>query len=567
MYNFLNVRKGEGVIDLVHLPPEAIRIELLANAAHLDDFTYKWFGQNGGGGMQFEPWEIVHFRNIEDIETQPYGTSILRSIVDTWRRIVLMREALIIYRVTRAPQRYLFKIDTTGMDPDAALLFADEVKKQLWKKPMVNPFTGEIDFKYNPLSIEENFYLPTFEGDVGGIDVLQGACLTGETKILTNEGLKTMKDLAENWTGEKKIYALSCNKYGFITSGKILKAWETKKTQTLVKVTVNNKSVVEATENHPFLMETMLYKRADELKAGDRLKGMYEKEYVISDIEIVQLLTPVSVYDIEVEEYHNFALESGIFVHNSNLADVEDYKVIKDDLFAGLLIPKSYLTFEEDLSNKAALAQEDMRFAGAVKQYQGNFIEGLLHIAMVHLHLQGFSKDDIDNFTIEMNTNSKLVKKLEMETLQQQVDLAKAILDTSNGPLTLMSYTQVLKDIMHFTDEEIANTFQNQLMEKKIMWRLQQLTDQGYYDEPDQAKKQAMMKRLGDDDVFSNLKFEALEKLPIVQSILTEKVKAEIAHLTKPTKLKPSKAQKNKIIHLSDTTRETEKVMRDLRMK
>ena len=563
LYCFQNVRQGDGVTDLIHLPPDAMRIELMPQSEELDDFKYSWFGQSGGG-IKFEPWEIVHFRNVEDLEMQPYGTSILRSIVETWRRIVLMREALIIYRVTRAPQRYLFKIDTTGMDPDAALLFADDVKKQLYKKPMVNPMTGEIDFKYNPLSIEENYYLPTFEGDVGGIDVLQGAsnladvedykiikddlfagllipksfltfeedlCLKGTTKILTNNGILTIKEISDDWIEDQKLYVLACNKYGYITPGRVLWAKETKQTTTLYKIEINSVKYEETTDNHPFLMEDMLYKSANELQVGDKLKGMYEKEYTVTGIEIVTYEAPESVYDLEVEEYHNFALSSGIFVHNSN---------------------------------KAALAQEDVRFSGAVKQYQSSFLEGLLHIALVHLSTSGFSTADLNNFELEMNTNSKLVKKLENETLQQQVDLAKSLLDTSNGELTLMSVTQVMREIMKFSDDEIALTFENLMIEKKITWRMGQLKENGFYEEPEQNKKDELAKRLGDNDIFSNLTFEGFNNSKVLKNILTEKAKEEIKQLTRPVKVSPLKKDINKLINIDTSKSQIDKVRRDL---
>lgn len=563
LYCFLNVRKGEGVTDIIHLPPEAIRIELVPNSSSLDDFKYTWFGQ-GGGGAKFEPWEIVHWRNIEDIEMQPYGTSILRSIVDTWRRIILMREALIIYRITRAPQRYLFKIDTTGMDPDAALLFSEEVKKQLYKKPMVNPFTGEIDFKYNPLSIEENFYMPTFEGDVGGIDTLQGAsnlsdvedykiikddlfagllipksyltfeedlCLKGDTDVLTNNGTISIKELADNWEKGQKLFVLSCNKYGYITPGKVLWVKETKKTNTLYKTEINGTHFEETTENHPYLMADLTYKRADELQVGDKLKGMYEKEYTVTATEVLTYATPESVYDLEVEEFHNFALASNVFVHNSN---------------------------------KAALAQEDMRFAGAVKQYQGNFIEGLLHIALVHLNSQGFSKSDLEKFEIQMNTNSQLVKKMENEALQQEVDLAKSILDVSNGELTLMSFTDVMRKVMHFSDEEIKATIEQQLVEKKLAWKFSQIKENGFYTEPEESKKEELANRLGDEDVFSKLQFEAVKKDERFGKLLKERIKDEIAALMRPIKLSPTKAQIGKIVDLNPTKTEMEQVKKDL---
>jgi hypothetical protein len=709
LFCYLNTRRGVGVTDLIHLPPEALRIQLLANSPELDSFKYHWWGQ--GGGLQFEPWEIVHWKNIEDIELQPYGTSILRSVVDTWRRIILMREALIIYRITRAPQRYLFKIDTSGMDPDSALRFAEQMKKQLQKKPLVNPHTGEIDFKYNPISISEDFFQPTFEGDVGGIEVLESPsnmndledykvikddlfagllipksylclhpetkikCLDGkdysilefeekfkngeeiylysatengdivpgelswigatkketktyiieldngekvecsdnhpwmmregsykradelkigyecmpfdtnhkiksitikhydepvqlydltinnkyhnfalsagvfvhnsfeedlcirlDTKVLTSEGIKEVWEIAEEFKKDanKKIFSLSCNKYGMISSGRILWCKPTKLVKELYKITINHQHIVEATDNHPFLLESLVYKRVDELKIGDLLKGMYsEKDFIVTNIEKIDLIEDEYVYDLEVDEFHNFALECGVFVHNSN---------------------------------KAALAQEDMRFSGAIKQYQSAFIEGLLHVALVHLHINGHSKEELESFELEMNTNSTLVEKNRNEILQQRLDLAKGFVDDSYGG-AFMSFTQAMKEILKFTDEEIVKVFKDQMIEKKIFWRYAQLKEQGFFEEPDQEKKRAMMKNLNPDseDIFSGLKFEA-EKLPVVKNILTEKLDQELSYLKKNTKISASKKQ-IEIIRETDYEKVKNKTLRDLGMR
>lgn len=567
LFCFINTRRGVGVTDLIHLPPEAMRIQLLQNAENLDSFKFHWYGN--GGGMQFEPWEVVHFKNIEDIEMQPYGVSILRPIVDTWRRIILIREALVIYRITRAPQRFLYKIDTTGMDPDAALRFAEEMKKSLDKKALINPQTGEIDWKFNPISITENIYMPTFEGDVGGVEILQGAgnlseiedyniikddlfagllipksyltfeedlCLSSTTTVLTNEGIKTIKELSDSFDESKKLYVLSCNKHGIITSGRILNCHPTKQVKELYKISISNGKFVECTNNHPFMRDDLIYTRADELKIGDKLKGMYEKEYFVKQIDIIELEAEEWVYDLEVEEYHNFALSIGIFVHNSN---------------------------------KSALSQEDLRFNNAIKQYQSYFIEGLLHIALVHLHVNGFSQDDLDSFSIEMNSNSTLAEKTRNELLQQRLDLANAALNDQYG-MSLMSFTQVLKEILKFTDEEISKTFKDQMIEKKIMWRLTQLKENGFYEEPEQEKKKAMMKGLNtDEDIFSDLKLESEQTMPIVKSILMEKIDKEIQFLTKSTIVKPTKKQIEWAIQAGDSKLESNRksTLKDMGLK
>ena len=536
-FSFLDTRKGEGVIDLITLPPEAIRIQLLMNSDNLDDFKYMWMGS--AGGKMFEPWQVVHWKNIEDIETEPYGQSILRSIVDTYRRIILMREAMIVYRITRAPQRLLFKIDTTGMDADGALQVADNMKKQMYKKPLINPVTGELDHKYNPISIEENLYMPSYEGDTSDVKVLEGAsnldavedykiikddlfagllipksyltfeedlCLRHDTKILTNEGIMTIKELSDYMVGEeeKKIYSLSCNKYGIITSGKILSCGPTKLVNTLFEIEINNSITIQATDNHPFMMKDLSYKRADSLTIGDKINNMYNDEYIVSNITVITLETEEYVYDLEVKEYHNFALESGVFVHNSN---------------------------------KAALAQEDLRFAGAIKQYQSHYIEGLLHIGLVHLHINGCSQEELESFEIRMNTNSTLAEKTRNEILQQRFDLAKKAWDAGNDGFNFMSFAQVLKDILHFTNEEVQKSIEDQLIEKKMTWRLKELTENGMFQEPD-PEAQRMLGLDKENNIFGKLIFEKEESN--LKNILNEKLNKELSYLLREPRGKPN---------------------------
>lgn len=388
VYAYLVTRPKAGVVDLVFLPPETMVREQMFNPKNLEEYRFTWYG---GANSIFSPWEIVHWKNTEDIEMEPYGTSILRPIIDTWRRVVLIREALVIYRITRAPQKFLFKVGTDGMTGEEAFKFAQDLKKEITRKPLVNPETGEIDFKYNPMSIEENFFMPTYEGSPSDVTVLEGA---------------------------------------------------------------------------------------------------------------------------------------------SNLDQVEDYKIIKDDLFAGLKIPKSWLTFEEDLSNKSALSEEDVRFAKTIQKHQGQFVEGLVQIGLVHLYLNGASKEDLESFKIVMNNPSTVSEKKKIELVQARMDLAKSAWDYNNPGLNLMSYTGVLKNILKFTDEEIKETIKDQLIEKKLMWRMTQLATSGFYEEPDPEKRRNLLKQMAGDDKemkgFDNLMFESGTS---VGDIVKRKIDEEIAQL------------------------------------
>lgn len=546
-FSFLVTRTGEGIIDLMSFMPEQIKITIdNPNVFSLDNFKYTYVGSN----LNFLPWEVVHWKFLDDIETIPYGQSILRSIVDTYRRVVMMRDALIIYRITRAPQRLFFKLDTSGLDPDAAELHAKEIKKQLNKSPLVNPKTGEMDYKYSPMSITENIYINSFEGDVSDVRVLEGACLTADTIVRTTNGFMTMLDLSEYFlTNTKKIYSLSVNEHGNEVSNKILWCKKTKNVKTIFKITYKGYQdqfySVNATDNHPFMLDTLEYRRADELTIGCKLKGIGEDEYTVRDIEIIEYPEGIDVYDLEVEETHNFALLGGAIVHNSNLGDVEDYKIIKDDLFAGLMIPRQYLQFEEVQTAKAALVQEDIRFANLIRQVQGFFIEGLLHIALVHLHAKGYSKEEMESFTIEMNTNSTFAEKTRKELLEQRFSIAQMAWDPSNEGLNFMSYTQVLKEILKFSDSEIEKIIQDQFIEKKLAWRLIKLSQEGGYEETEQDKREEEDKKKAEAGVFKNIQFEAkdFERNESIKNILTRAIDEEIQHLLKPVKAKPTKKQ------------------------
>ena len=549
LWAFINTRRGEGVTDLIYLPPEQVRFEYQSNAENLDDFSYIWSGS--GTGRKFEPWEVVHFKNIEDLSLQPYGTSILRSVVDTWRRIILMREALIIYRITRAPQRMLFKIDTSGMDADAALNYANEIKKSMYKKPMQNS-KGEIDFSVNPISIEENIYMPTFSDDVSGVELLQGAgnlgdvedykiikedlfagliipksfltfeeslCLESSTKLITTEGVISIEELSEIMKEEtsKKRYVLSINNLNLITASKILKCYKTKSVKELYEITLTDGAIISCTSNHPFLLgDGTTYVEAEKLQIGQSLRGNLEnKIYEVKYITIKYFDDLVDVYDLEVDIHHNFALESGIFVHNSN---------------------------------KNALRQEDLRFSNAIKRHQASFVEGLIHIAIVHLNLLGFSKKELESFTINMATNSKELEKIELEILQQRIDLAKNILDVGNGQLTLMSFTQVLRDILKFSDAEIEETLENLIIEKRITWRLTKLAEDGFFEEPEKNKLDSKLSDISKDEILSKLKFENTELISPIKTILTRKVKEDVKFLIEGKKTKVTKKQLKTII-------------------
>ena len=89
-----------------------------------------------------------------------------------------------------------------------------------------------------------------------------------------------------------------------------------------------------------------------------------------------------------------------------------------------------------------------------------------------------------------------------------------------------MSYVQMMKDILHFSDEEIKKSIEDQLIEKKLVWRLNKLTEDGMYEEPD-PKSSKLLGLEKDNNIFNNLIFENVNK-NIIRELINEKLDKEI---------------------------------------
>ena len=127
------------------------------------------------------PWEIVHFRLVgrEGEETRHYGTSLIRPSRKVYKRLVLMENAMIIYRMRRAPDRLLWKIYVGSSSPAEAAELVNEYRTQLRKKMLINPTTGEMSRELDPLSIDEDIFIPVGEGTNSSVEVMRGAAQVG----------------------------------------------------------------------------------------------------------------------------------------------------------------------------------------------------------------------------------------------------------------------------------------------------------------------------------------------------------------------------------------------------
>jgi len=128
---------------------------------------------------------VVHLSLNEGLDYfWPFGQSILENIYKVYKQKELLEDAVLIYRVQRAPERRLFKIDVGNMPSHMAMQFVERVKNEMHQRRIPTTNGGGanmMDASYNPLSINEDYFFPqTSEGRGSSVEVLPGGQNLGE---------------------------------------------------------------------------------------------------------------------------------------------------------------------------------------------------------------------------------------------------------------------------------------------------------------------------------------------------------------------------------------------------
>jgi len=129
---------------------------------------------------------------------------------------------------------------------------------------------------------------------------------------------------------------------------------------------------------------------------------------------------------------------------------VDDIEFLQRKLFASLKIPKSFLTFEEDINTKANLSTEDSRFARTIENLQKIVESELYKIAMIHLYAQGFDQDDLVDFELNLNVPSPEHEKSQLEVWETKIGIASSMKE-----LKLVSEEWIYKNIFNFPVSEL----------------------------------------------------------------------------------------------------------------
>jgi hypothetical protein len=168
---YLDIDDKYGVKSVVALPPTEIERLEGKDSTNPNYTQYQW----NSAGMTFENWQVCHFRILGNDKYIPYGSSILEPARRIWRQLTLMEDAMMAYRVVRSSERRVFKIDVGAIPPQDVEQYMQKIVTQLKRHSVVDPNTGQVDLRYNPMSIEEDYYIPVRPGSVTDIQSLAGA--------------------------------------------------------------------------------------------------------------------------------------------------------------------------------------------------------------------------------------------------------------------------------------------------------------------------------------------------------------------------------------------------------
>jgi hypothetical protein len=288
---------------------------------------------NNKSTITLDNYEVAHFRLLSDTNYLPYGRSYIEPARKTYKQYVLMKDAMLLHRITRAPEKRVFYIDIGNLPPNEVDGYMERLKQKMQKTPYIDKNTGEYNLKYNMMNVMEDFYIPQ-----------RGA--NSNTKI-------------------------------------------------------------------------------------DTIKGL---------------------------EYNA----------------IDDVNFLRDEMLAALKVPKAFFGFEKDLTGKATLAAEDIRFARTVERIQRITVSELYKIALVHLYTQGFDGEALANFSLSLTVPSIIYEQEKIALWKEKIALAKDMQDTK-----LIPSDWVYDNIFQFSEDQYDEMRDLVAEDMKRTFRYSQIENEG----------------------------------------------------------------------------------------
>jgi hypothetical protein len=153
---------------------------------------------------------------------------------------------------------------------------------------------------------------------------------------------------------------------------------------------------------------------------------------------------------------------------------IQDVEYLRDKLFAALKVPKAFMGYEKDLTGKATLAAEDIRFARTIERIQRIVISELTKIALVHLYAQGYTDESLTNFELSLTTPSIIYDQERIALMKEKVDLSNQMLENS-----LLPSDWIYENIWHLSEDQYDEYRDLIIQDSKRKFRLAQIQNEG----------------------------------------------------------------------------------------
>jgi hypothetical protein len=185
---YLKLDPEKGIVGCMQLPN--IEIERLergmpaqATRQNVEEpsenkgLRFKWKVKD----MEFNSWEIAHFRLLGDDRKLPYGTSMLEKARRIWKQLLLAEDAMLIYRTSRAPERRVFKVFVGNMDDKDVEPYVNRVANKFKRSQVVDSQTGNVDMRFNQMAVDQDYFIPVRDpAQASPIETLAGGTNLGE---------------------------------------------------------------------------------------------------------------------------------------------------------------------------------------------------------------------------------------------------------------------------------------------------------------------------------------------------------------------------------------------------
>jgi hypothetical protein len=320
--------KPKKIVKIRYLEPSKVeRIEFNDKLAY---FTYKDDLKNektqkkeGEKIYRLQPWQIIHFK-IDNKEFEPYGGSLLAAGVRTFRRLALLEDVMIVYRISRSPERRVFYVDVGQLSPVEAKRFLQKFRDNYRTQQFIDD-TGKINRKANALSITSDIFIPVREGSQGTrIDTLQsGNALNSidDLKYFKEEILMTMNVPLEylGQTADRSRSSLSSTDHKF--------AKFVERVQTHIEDGLNKIAALE--------LFFAGYKRDDlqdfklELTPPSNIKEITDLEFINQRMGLISTILQLNIFPIR------WILKKILRLSDKEISDIMLYKDLEDQRKAG----------------------------------------------------------------------------------------------------------------------------------------------------------------------------------------------------------------------------------------